>query len=72
MANERGSVTPVLKGNGFIEGGISVREHFAALALQSIVGRMDVDLSERDMEMAGELAVLAANAAMDKLDETQS
>lgn len=72
MANERGSVTPILKGNGFIESGISVREHFAALALQSIVGRMDVDLSERDMEMAGELAVLAANAAMDKLDETQS
>ncbi len=71
MASERGNVIPTLKGNGFIDGGMSVREHFAALALQSIIGRMDFDLSVRDMEMAGELAVLAANAAMDKLGDTE-
>lgn len=64
-ANSR--VVPVLTSNNNIIGGMTVEEHFTALALQAILSRPDIGRMSYEMKSAGELAAIAAKSALKSL-----
>lgn len=65
----KSTITPISVGREWrIVGGMTVEEHFTALALQALLARPDFGRTRSDMKNAGSLAAMAAKSALDSID----
>ncbi len=61
-------VIPTLTSNNNVQGGMTVKEHFTALALQALLARPDFGRTSNAMESAGALAAIAAESALEAIE----